>query len=242
MMAWAGPIRSGPDTPPLFCRPEGSRVLTLRSPKSGPGPYDRICVLHIFAHPCALSRSERPARALRGTDPVETGRAHVSDPAVTARSTTLADPNGRTSVGALLRSRITNPLRARTTRHAALPNRSRNPSQPRWMPPPLGATARAPWPNFSGPQACSVPQSRPGCCLPFVLTAALPTNTPRRPSGQPSPFGGRVDARLAGDVNCGWPVCLFLPAAPRRHRATARRRRPPNRPPTTPHATTGHGI
>ena len=119
------------------------------------------------------------------------------------------------------------PLRARTTHHAALPNRSRNPSQPRWMPPPLGATARAPWPNFSGPQACSVPQSRPGCCFPFVLTAALPTNTPRRPSGQPSPFGGRVDTRLAGDVGCGWPVCLFLPAAPRRHRASARRRRQP---------------
>ena len=133
MMAWAGPIRSGPGTPLLFCRAEGSRILTLRPPKSGPGPYDRICVWHIFARPFALSRSGRPARAPRGTDPVETGRAHVSDPAVTARSTTLADPNGRTSVGALLRSRITNALRARPTRHAALPHRSRNPSQPRLL-------------------------------------------------------------------------------------------------------------
>ena len=242
MMAWAGPIRSGPGTPPLFCRPEGSRVLTLRSPKSGPGPYDRICVLHIFAHPCALSRSERPARALRGTDPVETGRAHVSDPAVTARSTTLADPNGRTSVGHFSGLALpTHSARARhATRHCQTDRGTlHNPGGcPRPLEPPRVRRGR----TLADPKPALSRNPDPAVAFPFMLTAALPTNTPRRPSGQPSPFGGRIDARLAGDVNCGWPVCLFLPAAPRRHRATARRRRPPNRPPTTPHATTGHGI
>ena len=48
----------------------------------------------------------------------------------------------------------------------------------------------------------------PAAAFPFVLTAALPTNTPRRPSGQPGSFGRRIDTGLAGDIDCGWPVYL----------------------------------